>query len=179
MSSSRESVERLGSIEADGEYVDESIEIQWQIDAPRGAPANVEIVAWARAALAENSLENTGVTIRIVDAMEIKSSNKQWRNIDKATNVLSFAADFPAEAGIPYLGDILICAEVLQRESQEQGKKLADHWAHIVVHGLLHLQGYDHENDQDADAMEQREREILATLRVADPYRDEIDQANT
>ena len=74
-----------------------------------------------------------------------------------------------------YLGDIMICADVLMRESEEQAKSLNDHWAHIVVHGVLHLQGFDHENTQDAVIMEKREREILATLGVADPYRDDID----
>ncbi len=178
MSSVTEYKEPGESSDAESVYTDGSIEIQWQVDAPHLCPANVEIATWARAAISDNAIDGAGVTIRIVDAIEIRSSNKQWRNIDKATNVLSFAADFPAEAEIPYLGDILICADVLQRESQEQGKVLADHWAHIVVHGLLHLQGYDHENDRDAEAMEQREREILATLRVADPYLDEKQLTN-
>ena len=111
-----------------------------------------------------------GITVRIVDGDEIRTSNKQWRGIDKATNVLSFPAEFPPEAGIDYLGDLLICAEVLQQESAEQNKSLNDHWAHIVIHGVLHLLGYDHENESDAIAMETREKEILASLGVTDPY---------
>ena len=74
-----------------------------------------------------------------------------------------------------YLGDMMVCAEVLKRESAGQSKALNDHWAHIVVHGVLHLRGFDHENEQDAAIMEEREKEILATLGVADPYRDEIE----
>jgi len=115
------------------------------------------------------------LTIRIVGVAEIMAGNKQWRGRDKATNVLSFPAEFPPETGVNYLGDIMICADVLMRESEEQAKSLNDHWAHIVVHGVLHLQGFDHENTQDAVIMEKREREILATLGVADPYRDDID----
>ncbi len=153
----------------DPNEADPSVEIQWQVAAHESYPSDADIRSWARAALQEGN-RDYGVTIRVVDLQEIKASNLQWRGIDKPTNVLSFAADFPAEAQIPYLGDILICPEVLERESAEQNKTLNDHWTHIVIHGLLHLQGFDHENEQEADTMEQREREILATLGVADPY---------
>jgi len=145
----------------------DSIEVQWQIPATDNCPSDNEISEWVSAATQQSA---AGVTIRIVSAEEIQSYNKQWRGKDKATNVLSFPADFPVEAKIDYLGDMLICAEVLQSESQAQGKPLHDHWAHIVVHGVLHLQGHDHEDDSQAQVMEDRERQILAKLGIADPY---------
>lgn len=149
---------------------DQSVEIQWQVESQEAYPDDAQIIHWAQAALLD---KQAGVTIRIVDQEEIRASNRQWRGFDRATNVLSFSADFPSEAQVAYLGDILICAPVLEMESIQQNKTLTDHWAHIVIHGLLHLQGFDHENDADAEAMEMREREILATFDIADPYQDE------
>lgn len=144
------------------------IEIQRSEKVTCECPADAHLVQWVQAVLTDNS---TGITIRIVDSNEMQASNHQWRGRDKATNVLSFPAEFPPEAGVSYLGDILICAEVLKQESVDQGKSLYDHWAHIVIHGVLHLQGFDHENNQDANRMERREVEILSTLGIADPYR--------
>ena len=158
------------SIAADTITTESSVEIQRQTKNSFGAPDDSVIRNLVMAVLSETEKANAGVTVRVVDKEEIRTSNKQWRAIDKATNVLSFAAEFPAETGIEYLGDILICAEVLQRESVEQNKALKDHWSHIVVHGTLHLLGYDHENEEDAVTMEAREKEILAGLGVADPY---------
>ncbi len=147
----------------------DTIEIQISDDVESECPEDKLVVQWAQSAI--QSDKNAGMTIRIVDSAEMQQSNLQWRGKDKPTNVLSFPAEFPPEAGVSYLGDILICAEVLERESVEQGKVLNDHWAHIVVHGVLHLEGFDHENDQEAQQMEQREKEILDTLGIADPYR--------
>jgi len=152
----------------------ESIEVQRSDELSCECPSDHLLTQWARAGL-ESAGNNEALTIRIVDEAEIRSCNKQWRGKDSATNVLSFTADFPPEAGVNYLGDMMVCAEVLKRESAEQSKALNDHWAHIVVHGVLHLRGFDHENELDAAIMEEREKEILATLGVADPYRDEID----
>jgi len=157
----------------------ESIEVQRSDELSCECPPDHLLIKWARAGLesAANSIDtdnNEALTIRIVDEAEIRASNKQWRDKDSATNVLSFAADFPPETEVNYLGDMMVCAEVLKRESAEQSKALNDHWAHIVVHGVLHLRGFDHENRRDAAIMEEREKEILATLGVADPYRDEI-----
>ena len=146
---------------------EQQVEIQWQPDLMAACPQESQIRLWACAAIDDISAQ---VTIRVVDSSEIQASNNQWRGIDKPTNVLSFPADFPTETGIKYLGDLLVCAEVLERERIEQQKPSADHWGHIIVHGVLHLQGYDHENDRDAEQMEQREREILATLGIPDPY---------
>ena len=158
----------------------ESVEIQHADVLSCECPSDDLLIQWANAAL-QSSGEGVGtgnrasLTIRVVDLDEIKACNEQWRGKDKATNVLSFPAEFPPEAGVSYLGDIMVCADVLMRESSEQAKALNDHWAHIVVHGVLHLQGFDHENTRDAEIMEKREKEILATLGVADPYRDEVD----
>ena len=144
------------------------VEIQRSDDLACQCPDDSLLVEWVRTGLAN---KNSGITVRIVDAAEMQQANFQWRGQDKPTNVLSFPAEFPPEAGVSYLGDILVCAEILERESTAQGKELNDHWAHILVHGVLHLQGYDHGNDHDALQMEQREKELLATLGVADPYR--------
>ena len=152
----------------------ESIEVQRSDELSCECPSDHLLIQWARAGL-ENTVSKEALTIRIVDEVEIRSCNNQWRGKDSVTNVLSFTADFPPEAGMNYLGDMMVCAEVLKRESAGQSKALNDHWAHIVVHGVLHLRGFDHENEQDAAIMEEREKEILATLGVADPYRDEIE----
>jgi probable rRNA maturation factor len=106
-----------------------------------------------------------------VDELEAKSLNKKYRNIDKATNVLSFPAEIPPQLGINFLGDIVICASVVDYEAQQQRKQSSTHWAHLLVHGLLHLQGYDHENKQAADEMESIEIKILQKLNIPNPYK--------
>ena len=150
----------------------ESVDIQISDDLVSECPSEASLTVWAQAAV--QTKKDAGMTIRVVDKTEMQQSNLQWRGQDKPTNVLSFAAEFPPQAGVDYLGDILICAEVLEQESIEQGKALNDHWAHIVVHGVLHLQGFDHQNEEDAQRMEQRERQILTTLGIADPYRNDV-----
>ena len=174
-----ESIEIQRSDTLCGECPPDDLLIQWVVAGLRGAGpqgAGPQESALQGAGLKRVAGDGAGaLTIRIVDEAEIRACNNQWRGKDKATNVLSFAAEFPAEAGVDYLGDMMVCAAVVMRESEEQGKPLNNHWAHIVVHGVLHLRGFDHENAQDAEIMEQREKEILATLGVADPYRDDID----
>jgi probable rRNA maturation factor len=115
------------------------------------------------------------ITVRIVDAEEGRALNRDFRGRDYATNVLSFP--FPelppeamAELGGPYIGDLAICAEVVTREAGEQGKPVDAHWAHLIVHGVLHLAGYDHQTDDEARRMETRECAILADLGFPDPY---------
>ncbi len=115
------------------------------------------------------------ISVRIVDEEEGRALNKQYREQDKATNVLSFPAVGVGESGLPpelsqSLGDIVICGPVVEREAAEQGKEVASHWAHLLVHGTLHLLGYDHEADVDANVMEKLEAKILATRGIADPY---------
>ncbi len=150
-----------------------NVDLQWECADVQNCPSAEKIRLWAVAACQQQpdkSALPAEVTIRIVDSAEMQSANAQWRGQDKTTNVLSFPADFPAEAGLNYFGDILVCAEVLRTESDQQGKLAEAHWAHIVVHGMLHLQGYDHIEDSEATVMERCEVEILRTLGYSNPY---------
>jgi probable rRNA maturation factor len=115
----------------------------------------------------------TGLSILLTDDAEMRKLNAGWRAKDKPTNVLSFPADAAINPAKPpaYLGDIALGLATCRREAKEQGKTLADHVAHLTVHGVLHLLGYDHMDDEEAAAMEPREVEILAGLKIADPYR--------
>jgi len=123
-----------------------------------------DFVRWARAAL-----DGGGeVTIRLVEPDEGQALNAEYRGKDYATNVLSF----PYETEPVVMGDLVICPAVVAREAAEQGKSAAAHYAHLTVHGMLHLQGWDHEDDAEARAMEDEERKILAALGHADPYAD-------
>ncbi|WP_416336503.1 rRNA maturation RNase YbeY [Dechloromonas sp. A34] len=117
---------------------------------------------WARAALVGGG----EIAIRLVEADEGQALNKEYRGKDYATNVLSF----PYDSEPVVMGDLVICPSVVAREANEQNKPLAAHYAHLTVHGMLHLQGWDHDNDEDAEAMENEEREILAALGYPDPY---------
>lgn len=111
------------------------------------------------------------LTIRLVDEEEGRELNRTWRHKDYATNVLSFPADVPDELlDIPLLGDLVICVPVVEREAREQGKAIEAHWAHLVIHGCLHLLGYDHIDDAEAEEMEALERQLLAELGHPDPY---------
>lgn len=116
---------------------------------------------------AEAERSDGEVCVMLADAAELRRLNREHRGIDKATNVLAFQA--PVSAG-GFLGDIAVAYEVAAEESEAEGKSLADHTAHLLTHGLLHLLGYDHMNDADAERMEARERTILASLGIADPY---------
>jgi probable rRNA maturation factor len=128
-----------------------------------GLPLRSDFVRWARAALAGGGQ----ITIRLVDTEEGRVLNNDYRGKDYATNVLSF----PYDTEPLVTGDLVICTAVVAREAAEQNKPLAAHYAHLTVHGMLHLQGRDHETDEDAQAMEDEEREILAALGYPDPYR--------
>lgn len=134
--------------------------------AAAGVPAASTLRQWATHALGAVAGD---VTVRIVDVAESQDLNRRYRGKDKPTNVLSFPYD--AEGmDVPILGDLVICAEVVAREAVEQGKEARAHWAHMVVHGCLHLLGYDHENERDAVEMESRETRLLAELGFGDPY---------
>ncbi len=148
------------------------LEVQYAIH-PEGTPPASAFRHWAEAALADRQ-EDTGLVIRIVDEEESRALNRDYRHKDRPTNVLSFP--FEAPPGMPagetghHLGDLVICAPVVEREAEAQGKTLAAHWAHMLVHGVLHLCGLDHETPDEARQMEAREREILERLGFGDPY---------
>ncbi|MDH5356744.1 MAG: rRNA maturation RNase YbeY [Gammaproteobacteria bacterium] len=149
-----------------------SIQLDLQNDeALAGVPEAEQFSLWVTAALQQDydSLEQT---IRIVDEAESQALNAQYRGRDSSTNVLSFPADIP-HIDYQCLGDLVICAPVVAREAAEQNKADVAHWAHLVIHGMLHLQGFDHENHLDADKMEALEVKILSTLGYRNPYNDE------
>lgn len=126
---------------------------------------------WAKHALC-SKLATAEITLRIVDAEEMATLNMTYRHKQGPTNVLSFPFTVPEEVNIdiPILGDIVICAEVVNREAEEQGKSQEAHWAHMIVHGIFHLLGYDHESDREADVMEALEIEIMQALGFSNPY---------
>ena len=135
--------------------------------AREACPPREDVKRWVRAALDPDVIARADITVRFVDADEGQALNLEYRGRDYATNVLSF----PYEQGAHLAGDLVVCQPVLVREAAEQGKAFADHAAHLIVHGTLHLQGWDHEtSDEDADAMEDEECHILAGLGGADPY---------
>lgn len=134
-----------------------------------GLPAAVSFRRWAAAA-AQGRIRRADLAIRLVDTKEGRALNRHYRGKDYATNVLSFPVELPEGVTLPLLGDLVICAPVVAREAAEQGKPLLAHYAHLTVHGVLHLLGLDHEDEREAEAMEQLEREILANLGLPDPY---------
>ncbi len=135
-----------------------------------GVPLRTDFRRWLRAAEAGAAR----ITVRVVDEAEGRELNRDYRGKDYATNVLTFAydegEDMPLPAGLPLMGDLVLCRQVVEREAVEQGKALDAHYAHLSVHGMLHLQGFDHETEAEADEMEARERTILAGLGYPDPY---------
>jgi probable rRNA maturation factor len=132
-----------------------------------GLPLRPQLRRWARAALDVDGKRGGQITVRLVDADEGRELNRAYRGKDYATNVLSF----PYEQEPVVCGDLVICPAVVEREAGEQNKTCEAHYAHLVVHGLLHLQGYDHETgNKEAQQMEDKERLILAALGYADPY---------
>lgn len=140
-------------------------------------PAPEQLLDWVEAAL---ETENHGVelVIRLVDEAESAELNEAYRGKTGPTNVLSFPFDMPPEVEeTRLLGDLVICVPVVRREAAEQGKTEPAHWAHLVVHGTLHLQGYDHQTEAGAAEMEGLERQILARLGYPDPYHEEADPA--
>lgn len=143
------------------------VDIQRATDAP-DQPDDDSLMRWAALALRDKPGQE--LTIRLVDAAESQTLNNQYRHKDYPTNVLSFPADLPPELNIPLLGDLVICVPVVNREAAEQGKPAEAHWAHMVIHGCLHLLGHDHIDDDDAEVMEHLERQLLAELGIADPY---------
>ena len=138
-----------------------SLAVQYAVS-QRTLPSRVQFRKWVRAALEEDA----SVTLRVVGKKEGRVLNYNYRKKNYATNVLTFVARYHA----PFEGDLALCAPVVAREARAQKKSLAAHYAHLTVHGVLHLQSYDHEKDADAKVMERREIQIMAKLGYADPY---------
>lgn len=136
-----------------------------------GLPSPISFRRWAAAALhGARRRKPAELAIRIVTAEQGRALNRDYRGRDYPTNVLSFAAELPPGVKLPLIGDLALCAPVVLREAAEQGKLARDHWAHLTVHGVLHLLGHDHLDPREADAMEALETRILAGLGIADPY---------
>ncbi|GAA4347508.1 rRNA maturation RNase YbeY [Kangiella taiwanensis] len=154
------------------------LELQIADDAADNLPEEKQFLAWAQVAVSKvlQSTKPASLTIRIVSRDESQELNHQYRGKARPTNVLSFPFELPQ--GLPQdllpeeriLGDLAVCAEVVAAEAQQQDKLLHDHWAHMVVHGCLHLLGYDHIKDEEAEIMEALEAEILAGLGISNPY---------
>ncbi len=137
----------------------------------RNVPSPASFRRWTEAALrGARHRKAAELSIRIVGAREGRAINHHYRGSDHATNVLSFPADLPRGIPSPLLGDLVICAPVVVREARAQRKPPRDHYAHLTVHGVLHLLGFDHRNATDAERMEALETRILATLGIPDPY---------
>lgn len=156
-----------------------AISIEIEIGSPlwTAEPKADACVREAIAAAASRVPADGEVSVLLADDPSIRALNRDWRGFDKPTNVLSFPAAPPPPGSPKLLGDIAIAYETLVRESDEEGKPVLHHLAHLVVHGYLHLTGYDHQTDSDAEAMEALEREILKGLRIPDPYRTETTDA--
>lgn len=142
------------------------VHVQYQVPS-EGLPGKTEIRQWIE--LCDKGPSE--ITVRFVDHEESQSLNHEYRGKDSSTNVLSF----PYELEPVLMGDLVICAPVIAREAEEQGKPLLAHYAHMIVHGMLHIQGFDHETDEDAEEMEGIEREVLEKLGFPDPYASERD----
>jgi probable rRNA maturation factor len=133
------------------------------------------IQQWAELSLSDLCLQGVELCLRVVSEAEIRCLNKKYRGKDRPTNVLSFTNETPAgrmvdENGRILLGDIIVCKEVVQRESRSQGKSVNAHFAHLLIHGILHLQGHDHSVDDQASEMEAIEKRLLLNLGYDDPY---------
>ena len=146
------------------------LEVQYATETP-DVPSREDFFAWAQAAL-HGIGHPVELVIRVVDPQESRALNHRYRGKDKPTNVLSFPFDVPPGIESSHIGDVVICASVVAEEARQQGKPTAAHWAHMVVHGVLHLRGYDHQYDEEAQAMETLEKQILQEMGIDDPYRE-------
>lgn len=132
-------------------------------------PSETQIMQWLDVILPQ-FMDQAEITIRIVDQAESQQLNNTYRHKDKPTNVLSFPFESPIEIDVPLLGDLIICKQVVEAEAKEQHKSLTSHWAHMIVHGCLHLLGYDHILDEEAEEMENIEIDIMRHLGFDNPY---------
>jgi probable rRNA maturation factor len=144
------------------------VEIQTTLSS-NALPSPEKIQQWVDTTLADFN-QDTEIVVRIVDEQESSMLNKQYRHKIGPTNILSFPIEVPEGIDLNLLGDLVICAPLLEKEALEQNKPLMSHWAHIIVHGILHLLGYDHIDDDEAEIMENKEIKILSTLNIENPY---------
>ena len=152
-----------------------TLDLQLASASTDGLPSEAQLQGWLDGTILGFQQE-AEVTVRIVDEAESNELNLTYRGKDKPTNVLSFPFEAPPGLELPLLGDLVICRQVVEHEATEQGKPLMAHWAHMVVHGSLHLLGYDHIEDEEAEEMEQLERDIMQELGFADPYLDDVEE---
>ncbi|MBO7914483.1 rRNA maturation RNase YbeY [Vibrio splendidus] len=145
------------------------LDLQIAVENEQGLPTEQDIQLWLDKTIPQFQ-ENAELTVRIVDTEESHQLNHDYRGKDKPTNVLSFPFEVPAGMELDLLGDLIICRQVVEKEAEEQNKPLLAHWAHMVVHGSLHLLGYDHIEDDEAEEMESLETEIMQTMGFEDPY---------
>lgn len=148
------------------------LDLQYATESQEGMPTETEFQQWLEAAITPFQAD-AEVTVRLVDEAESHALNHEYRGKDKPTNVLSFPFETPPGVELDLLGDLIICRQVVEKEAQDQNKPLNAHWAHMVVHGSLHLLGYDHIEDNEAEEMEALETEIMEKLGFADPYAEE------
>jgi len=151
--------------------MDINLDVQREVDA---LPKDEDLLKWLNETLTFEQHSDAELTIRFVDKKESADLNEQYRHKTGATNILSFPFEAPPELEVELnlLGDLIICTEVVQQQAQEQKKQELAHWAHMVVHGTLHLLGYDHLTDTEANIMEEKEIHILSQLGYPDPYRE-------
>jgi len=148
------------------------LDLQHATENQDGLPNDAEFQRWLDAAVTPFQAD-AEVTIRLVDEEESHALNHEYRGKDKSTNVLSFPFEAPPGIELDLLGDLIICRQVVEKEAAEQKKPLNAHWAHMVVHGSLHLLGYDHIEDDEAEEMESLETEIMVKMGFTDPYAEE------
>lgn len=141
-----------------------------RVSACPSVPADSQMKNWINYLLQLTDNKSKSLTVRIVDEAEIRALNARYRALDKPTNVLSFPSELPVDIEPDYLGDLVICASVVEGEARAQGKPIEAHWAHMLVHGLLHLLGYDHLEDDQAERMEAFEIRLLRALGFKNPY---------
>ncbi|MCW3172964.1 rRNA maturation RNase YbeY [Shewanella sp. FYR11-62] len=146
------------------------LDLQIAVEA-NNLPTQAQFESWVRLAVG-STMPEVELTIRLVESSESQQLNHTYRGKDKPTNVLSFPFEAPAEIDLPLLGDLIICVDVVEKEALEQNKSLEAHWAHMVIHGCLHLLGYDHIINEEAEEMESLETQLLEHLGFSDPYKE-------
>jgi probable rRNA maturation factor len=146
-----------------------ALDLQIAVENEQDLPTYDDVLLWLNSTLIKFQPQ-AEVTVRLVDEPESQQLNRDYRGKDKPTNVLSFPFEAPPGIDLDLLGDLIICKQVVEREAIEQNKLLMSHWAHMVVHGCLHLLGYDHLEDQEAEEMESLETEIMESMGYSDPY---------